>query len=738
MPSVTWSLNNTGDGSRDRIDNASGSNTFTLTSTGGTLPSNATVTGIDFSIGFRTSGYHTSQKFRLTSLGITDGPSIANYREKQSAGTNEDTIANSFTSAEIINTSAFSNENIIIDSIKISRINSSGSVLSTTIYARLLSITVTYTLPAKYVTKPENFKINDSTSYVGMAAVLTWDASTVSGGSGTITYHIMKVIDGGSPQQIKTLTGTTYTLENPETYVNDTTLYVYGTASGADDSPNSDSVTYRYSSSTLGSVRLNTTKAKSGSPYTIKNADNKEIYIPASSIGISSIADYTAFTIYFLLGFSNYGTEYTFSYTINFSDGDSITKTFAYYPSSIEEIVSVQISFDGTYKGKNITSIELYQTNYNPSTDYHATTKYDTASGTVYSTINKDFEEGISAPSNLKVSNLTSYQGPTCTLTWTASAVVGTEEPIKYTVYVGSTVISSDVRSTMYTIPNPSSYTSLSTIKVKATSGWIESGYSNTVNYVYGKLNGPTNIKIHNSLSYVGPYIQLTWTKSVTENLTSAVNVNYKIYAGTDNIGNTTGDTLSVTDLSVVQKYTSNTTIKITASYATSYNTLTADGANTVVYKYDEKILGGITDLKVDGKTSFRGKNLPLTWSKPTTKNITGNITYTIKAKVGGSTVTIDTYTPPITDTNISYTVYDESKLEPCKTQSTIYVEASADRLTSTSNEVSYIYFTSATISRWNGSSWEQCVIYRWNGSSWEEVLPYRWNGSSWVLISST
>ncbi len=56
------------------------------------------------------------------------------------------------------------------------------------------------------ISAPSNLRVNGSTSSTSSACKLTWNASTLSGATGTITYYIYK---NGS--QVATTTSTSYT-----------------------------------------------------------------------------------------------------------------------------------------------------------------------------------------------------------------------------------------------------------------------------------------------------------------------------------------------------------------------------------------------------------------------------------------------------------------------------------------------------------------------------------------------
>ena len=140
----------------------------------------------------------------------------------------------------------------------------SNTSQGTTLYSGYTS-TVSYTYKAAFTAAPTNLKINNSTSYTGQTAALSWTAATVSNGA-TITYSIRK--DG---TQVTTTTNTSYTIPESTTKGWGTSavkLTVVATASNVDNSSASNEVSYTYSSALTAPSNL-TISATTGQSATL-------------------------------------------------------------------------------------------------------------------------------------------------------------------------------------------------------------------------------------------------------------------------------------------------------------------------------------------------------------------------------------------------------------------------------------------------------------------------------------
>lgn len=123
---------------------------------------------------------------------------------------------------------------------------------------------VSYTYRATVTTHPSNLKVNNTTSYTGATAPLTWSAAAFSGGQ-TPTYSIR--VNG---TQLTTTTSTSYTIPESTTksYTSAVTITIVATGGGATSNA-TNSVTYTYQPTITAPSNL---KINGGTSYTGQTA----------------------------------------------------------------------------------------------------------------------------------------------------------------------------------------------------------------------------------------------------------------------------------------------------------------------------------------------------------------------------------------------------------------------------------------------------------------------------------
>lgn len=306
---------------------------------------------------------------------------------------------------------------------------------------------VTYTY-SPTITAPSGLKINNTTSYTGRTAPLTWTAGSLSNG-GTVTYSIRK---GGT--EFATTTSTSYTVEESVTKGWGTSavkLTVVATGSGKTSSA-SNEVTYTYQPAfTANPSGL---KINGGSSYTGQTAP---LTWTAATISNGATITYTIYN-----GSTSVATTTSTSYTIP----ETTTKSWT---SAVT--LTVKASASGITSGAT--------------------------SGVTYT-----YSPAITAPSNLKINGGTSFTGQTAPLTWTAGSL-SNGATVTYSLRKGGVQFATTT-NTSYTVPESvvSTWgTSAVTITVVATGSGKTSSASNGVTFTY-KPPFKT-IKYHNGTDWV-------------------------------------------------------------------------------------------------------------------------------------------------------------------------------------------------------------------------------------------
>lgn len=177
----------------------------------------------------------------------------------------------------------------------------------------------------------------------------------------------------------------------------------------------------------------------------------------------------------------------------------------------------------------------------------------------------------ITAPSSLKINNTaassSTVYGSSCSLSWSASTV-NPSQTITYYIYMGGSNVGTTT-NTSYSVPDASSYTSETSVYVRAKAAdgtWSSS--SSTGYFQYAYVSNPSNLKVNGSTSSTSSSCSLTWSAPAT--VQPSATVTYRIYVNNSSFATTTSTSYSFSS-STISSWTSARTIKVEAytSYAT-------------------------------------------------------------------------------------------------------------------------------------------------------------------------
>lgn len=406
-----------------------------------------------------------------------------------------------------------------------------GSSLSNTAAGSTLTSSasngVSYTYRATVTTHPSSLKINNTISYTGATAPLTWSAAAFSGGQ-TPTYSIR--VDG---TQIATTTNTSYTIAESTTkaYTAAKTITVVATGGGATSNA-TNGVTYTYSPTITAPSGL---KINNTTSYTGRTAP---LTWTAGSLSNGGTVTYSI---------RKGGTEFATTTSTSYTVAESVTKGWG--------TSAVKLTVVATGSGKTSSASNEVTYTYQPAFTAN--------------------------PSGLKINGSSSYTGQTAPLSWTA-ATISNGATITYTIYNGSTSVATTT-STSYTIPETTtkSWTSAVTLTVKASASGVTSGATSGVTYTYSPaITAPSNLKINGGTSFTGQTAPLTWTAG---SLSNGATVTYSLRKGGVQFDTTTNTSYTVPESIVSTWGTSAVTITVVATG--SGKTSSASNGVTFTYK---------------------------------------------------------------------------------------------------------------------------------------------------------
>lgn len=328
---------------------------------------------------------------------------------------------------------------------------------------------------------------------------------------------------------------------------------------------------------------------------------------------------------------------------------------------------------------------------------YNEDTGYSTASNSViYTYIEK---ATLSAPSNLKVNGATNATGSTCTLTWTASILVGATDTITYTIWYDA---SGDTANLTKVATTTNTSITLDTETISSFHGYLYvtaateeidwSGFSNSVSFTYeaptATITAPSNLKVNGATSSTSSTCSLTWTASTLTNSTKSITYRIWYRAKSGSFGftllTTTTNTSITLSTSNISGWTAGVYICINA-----YNEDAgySDYSSDVSFTYEEAPSTTITapsSLKINNtaasSSTVYGSSCSLSWTA-STANPSQTITYYIY--MGGSNVGNTTST--------SYTVSSPSNYT---SKTSVYIQAkAADGTWSSSSSTGYFQY---------------------------------------------
>lgn len=149
--------------------------------------------------------------------------------------------------------------------------------------------------------------------------------------------------------------------------------------------------------------------------------------------------------------------------------------------------------------------------------------------------------------------------------------------------------------------------------------------------------------------------------------------------------------------------------------------------------------------LSVSKTVAFTASPPVLTWNNAApdiTENSDGTITVAWNTATGaygaaGSYVSYQLYAATSSTSSGSLVgTYTSASVTIDAPSSDTYYYVVATYSTVSSTSARQYYAAHRTVKRWNGSSWDECIVYCYTGSEFVECIPYRWNGTGWDLLS--
>lgn len=383
------------------------------------------------------------------------------------------------------------------------------------------------------LTAPTDFQINGKTTDQTKVSPLTftWTQGIISGDDVGPIYHKIETTQGSSYAY-----GTTIT-----------SPFEYNFSSYASSWTEGDVITYTlYAGNPAVDMNVPATNTVS---LTYKDPDT--VITAPSSLKIAGSSTHTGETAPLTWTAATVTPSQTITYQIYVNDvlktsTTSTSYTFANLTSttSAQTIKVRAVAEDGTVSS------------FSNSVTYY----YEEAPSTT-----------ITAPSSLKINNTSASSstvyGSSCSLSWSASTA-NPSQTITYYIYMGGSNVGTTT-STSYNVSSPSSYTSKTSVYVKAKAAdgtWSSS--SSTGYFQYAYVSNPSNLKVNGSTSSTSSSCSLTWSAPAT--VQPSATVTYRIYVNNSSFATTTSTSYSFSS-STISSWTSARTIKVEAytSYAT-------------------------------------------------------------------------------------------------------------------------------------------------------------------------
>lgn len=481
-----------------------------------------------------------------------------------------------------------------------------------------ITVRAYYEDPLYFTAHPSNLKINNTSSYTGRTASLTWSAASLSNG-GSIRYSIRK--NGAEVASVTDTTSCTISETTTSTWgTSAVTLTVVATGSGL------------------------TSNATNGVTYTYKPAFTTN----PSNLKINNTTSYTGQTASLTWSAAALSNSSSITYSIR-KNGTQVATTsstsYSFPESTTSDWGTSAVTLTVVATGSGLTSSATNGVSYTYKPVFTAN------------------------PSNLLVNNSSSYIGQTAPLTWSAASI-SNNASIKYSIRKNGAEIANVTDTTSYTILESTTSTwgeTAVTLTVVANSTGITSTASNGVTYTYKppytNIGNPSGLSVDETgvtSAYVKKNSSFTLKWTAAENGVNNAVTSYTIYKdGEQYLTNITEiqTTISTSSLTAGKKYTftvqaigeknnSNNSNEVSVSIYTDpqapksifISDSTPDLNSNVTIYWDEAASGSynsITGYKIYESTSVDGQYR--LFAEITNNDIIGEYTFKVPSNANGS-----------------------------------------------------------------------------------------------------
>lgn len=168
----------------------------------------------------------------------------------------------------------------------------------------------------------------------------------------------------------------------------------------------------------------------------------------------------------------------------------------------------------------------------------------------------------------------------------------------------------------------------------------------------------------------------------------------------------------------------------------------------TVTYKFQTPKVSPITDLKINGSSSYIGPGpVTLSWTPPSYSgyfsegpyidlNVDDGDSWGESGEPSPGSITSSSYTFP--ESIINHV--QNSNNQTATVYLTVYwYDASWNFSSYNSNKVTFNYKkqTKYSVKSYINNEWKQCLVYYYDGSKWIACIPNYYNGEQWQICSS-
>jgi chitodextrinase len=356
--------------------------------------------------------------------------------------------------------------------------------------------------------------------------------------------------------------------------------------------------------------------------------------------------------------------------------------------------------YQGSTLLTSVTDTTYNITGLTPSTSYTFTVKAKDGSGNIASGVSVTISTIADTVAPNNVTNLTTsnVSSTTLTLTWSASSSTDTTG---YEVYNDSTLLTT-VTGTTYNVSGLTASTNYTfTVKAKDGANNVASGVSVSVTTsAVADTTAPNNVTNLTTSNLSTTSVTLNWTAS-----TSTDTVGYDIYNGATLVTSTANTSYTVTSLTEKTQYTF--TIK-----AKDASNNVASGTSVTVTTVDATAPNNVTNLTTASVTQT---SLTLNWTASTSSDIASYDVYQESTLLGNVTGTTYNVSGLTASTQYTFTVKSKDATGNVSTGSSVTVTTSApadttaptvtispaagtysstQSVTLTANETATIYYT--------------------------------------------